>query len=136
VKKRITFYHSALCPRCHIAGRHLKKLAASNPSLEIEKVDVLLSPRRAWRDGIRMIPAIRMDNTILSGIFLSEDAIVNFLAARIGFLMLLFFSVPAAALVAAMKLLMPGQGALARFQPFTRFFLAFILRFPLKLLRF
>ena len=77
---RITFYRSNLCPRCHIAGRHLRELAAADPSLEIEEVDILLSPRRTWRDGIRMIPAMRIGNRTISGVFLGKDAIAGFIA--------------------------------------------------------
>ncbi len=80
MKTYITFYRSALCPRCHIAGRHLKKLAAADPSLEVEEVDIMLSPRRAWQDGIRMIPALRIGNRTVSGVFLGMDAISGFIA--------------------------------------------------------
>ena len=75
----LVFYKSALCPRCHAAGRTLSKLAAADPSLSIEEVDILSSPLRAWRDGVRMIPALKDGDRLLSGIFLGEAAIRLFL---------------------------------------------------------
>lgn len=78
---RITFYRSRLCPRCHVAGKHLRELAANDPSLEIEEIEVLLAPRRAWQAGIRMIPALEIDNRVLSGVFLGREAIAEFIAA-------------------------------------------------------
>lgn len=75
----LVFYKSALCPRCHAARKTLQRLAAADPALSIEEVDILGSPLRAWRDGIRMIPALKDGNRLLSGIFLSESAIRRFL---------------------------------------------------------
>lgn len=77
----LILYKSALCPRCAAAARALKKLAADDPSLLVEEVDILAAPRRAWRDGIRMIPALKDGNRLLSGLFLSEKAIADFIGA-------------------------------------------------------
>lgn len=76
----ITFYRSRLCPRCYVAGRHLRKLAAADPSIEIEEVDILSAPRRTWQDQIRMIPAMRIGDQTLSGLFLSKNDIADFIA--------------------------------------------------------
>ena len=80
MKTHITFYRSNLCPRCYVAGRHLRELAAADPSIEVEEIDIMFAPRRTWQDGIRMIPAMRIDNRILSGVFLSKNAIAGFIA--------------------------------------------------------
>lgn len=77
----LILYKSALCPRCAAAARALKRLAATDPTLRIEEVDILTSPRRAWRDGIRMIPAVKDGDRLLSGLLLSEKAIADFIRA-------------------------------------------------------
>lgn len=79
---QITFYRSNLCPRCHLARKYLQQLAAADSSLRIEEIDALLSPRRAWLDGIRMIPAVKIGDQILSGLYLSKAAIAAFIARR------------------------------------------------------
>ncbi|EKD35233.1 MAG: Glutaredoxin 2 [uncultured bacterium] len=78
----ITFYRSNLCPRCHLARKYLQQLASADSSLRIEEVDALLSPRQAWQDGIRMIPAVKIGDQILSGLYLSRDDIAAFIARQ------------------------------------------------------
>lgn len=80
----LILYKSALCPRCAAAARSLKKLAADDPSLRVEEVDILAAPLRAWRDGIRMIPALKDGDRLLSGLFLGEKAIADFIRAGKG----------------------------------------------------
>lgn len=77
---KVTLYKSALCPRCHLARRSLEQLKAAQPDLEVEYVDILASPGRAIRDGIRMIPAITSGNRKLSGLYLNKRAIASFIA--------------------------------------------------------
>lgn len=77
---QIIFYKSNLCPRCAMAGRHLRALSAENPDFDVEEVDIITSPRRAWRDGIRMVPALRVGEKVLSGLYLSRETIIDFLA--------------------------------------------------------
>ena len=77
----ITLYVSVLCPRCHIAKKHLVKLLEKHPSLEMEIVDVTANPLRMWKDGIRMIPALTYNGRTLSGLWLTKSAISNFIGA-------------------------------------------------------
>ncbi len=49
------------------------------PSVEVEKIDVITHPGKAWNDKIRMIPALKTGQDILSGILLSEEQIRNFI---------------------------------------------------------
>ena len=74
----IIFYKSKLCPRCFIAGKHLQAVCANDPHIQIEEVELLTSPLRTWRDGIRMVPALKVGDTILSGIYLSHEVITDF----------------------------------------------------------
>ena len=78
-KKKIFFYKSALCPRCMMARRILLGLQVDFPWLEIEEIDVATNPRRAWKDGIRLIPAIKGDAQSISGLFLNSEQIRNFI---------------------------------------------------------
>jgi len=76
---KVTLYKSSLCPRCYLARRSLLQYATKHPELELECVDILVSPGRALREGIRMIPAIHSGNRKLSGIFLDTQQITTFL---------------------------------------------------------
>jgi hypothetical protein len=62
-----------------LVGLTLKKIAAAQPDLEIETVEIAVSPVRAWEDGIRMIPAIRCGTQILAAFKLSGPSIISFL---------------------------------------------------------
>lgn len=75
---KITLYKSSLCPRCHLARKSLERLQAVHPDIELEFVDILASPLRALRDGIRMIPALKSGEQRLCGIFLDNQAIAAF----------------------------------------------------------
>lgn len=82
--KKITFYRSALCPRCHMAGKHLLALQKQYGDFHIDEVDIMVNPLRTWQDGIRMIPAIKIDAKILSGLYLGREAIEQFITSETG----------------------------------------------------
>lgn len=79
---KVTFYKQVLCPRCHMAGKHLQNLLKQSDDFMLEEVDILAQPLRSWRDGVRMIPAIRVGDDILSGVYLSRTAIKKFIDER------------------------------------------------------
>lgn len=79
-RMQVTLYRSALCPRCCLATKHLVEIAAITPEIVVEVVDVVTAPKRTWRDGVRMIPALKIDNRILSGLYLSRATIADFIA--------------------------------------------------------
>ena len=54
-------------------------MADADPDLDIIEVDIFKNPRRAWRDGIRMIPALKVNDRVLSSLFLNKDTISSFL---------------------------------------------------------
>jgi hypothetical protein len=62
-----------------MAGRELTKLKQKYPDLEVEEIDVVSHPATAWNDNIRMIPALKSGDSVLSGIFLSGERIKNFI---------------------------------------------------------
>lgn len=75
----ILLYRTRFCPRCALARKHLLALIGDQPELQLEEREVLSSWKDARVAGIRMIPAIRVGNDILSGIYLTRDDIRRFL---------------------------------------------------------
>ena len=80
---KITLYRSAICPRCLMAVRALKRLQKEYKNLEVTEIDVATCPRQTWRAGIRMIPALECRGTILSGFILTSEKIQKFIATEL-----------------------------------------------------
>ncbi|WP_136797643.1 MULTISPECIES: thioredoxin family protein [Desulfosediminicola] len=76
---KITLYKSSLCPRCHFTRRVLEELTAERDDITIELVDVLVAPQRTIKDGVRMIPALVCGDHRLSGIWLGNDQIKQYI---------------------------------------------------------
>jgi predicted DsbA family dithiol-disulfide isomerase len=79
----ITLYKSAFCPRCYLARKYLHEIIASKPEIQVIEVDILTAPRQSWNDGIRMIPALKIDERVLSALFMSKTNIADFIARRL-----------------------------------------------------
>ena len=77
---RITLYKSMFCPRCHLARKYVRELISHEHGIEVEEIDVLVAPLQSWSDGIRMIPALKIDDHILSALFMSRINIADFIA--------------------------------------------------------
>ena len=77
---RITLYKSMLCPRCHLAHKYIREITSDDPGINIEEIDIMAAPRQSWSDGVRMIPALKIDDHILSALFLSKVDIADFIA--------------------------------------------------------
>ncbi|MBU4263157.1 MAG: hypothetical protein KKC76_14980 [Proteobacteria bacterium] len=75
---KITFYHSALCPRCLLVGRTLQKLQQEYPDLVVEKIEVITRPMKSLRNGIRLIPALAAEGRKLAGFILTPAAVREF----------------------------------------------------------
>jgi len=60
-------------------GHELNKLKKEHPELEVDAIEVTLNYKRAWKDGIRVFPALKIDEETLSGMILSRDAIRTFI---------------------------------------------------------
>jgi len=76
----ISLYKSTLCPRCHLAQKYLLEIASQDTEIQVEVVDVVAAPRQSWNAGIRMIPALKIDNHILSALFLGKTDIADFIS--------------------------------------------------------
>lgn len=74
----IIFYRSRLCPRCFLVKRQLLTICKEHPQFQIEEVEILASPLRAFKDGVKMVPALKVGDDILSGIYLSKNKIIEF----------------------------------------------------------
>lgn len=62
-----------------MAKKYLQHIARDDASISLEEVDVLLSPGKAVRDGVRMIPAIKIDGELKSALYFNKSAIMNFI---------------------------------------------------------
>lgn len=62
-----------------LAVRELEKIVQDNETLEVETIEIGSNFGRCWRAGIRMIPALKIGDDILSGVLLSEDKIRQFI---------------------------------------------------------
>lgn len=76
---KITLYKSALCPRCHMAGKYLMEELQDFPEVQLEQVDILTAPFTAIQAGVRMIPAIMINGHKLSSVYLGRKEIRSFL---------------------------------------------------------
>ena len=79
---KVEFYQSALCPRCRMAAQALAQVQAIFPNLYIETIEVTTHPFATLRAGILLIPALKINNAILSGIFLTQARMQDFIAAQ------------------------------------------------------
>ena len=75
----ITLYRSRLCPRCYMAGKYLREIIEEDPSLSITEIETTTRPITTWRQGIHMIPAIRIGEQTLSGVYLTKKQIQKFI---------------------------------------------------------
>ena len=75
----ISFYHISLCPRCANTRKHLQELLGPTYPQTITEINVLTQPAKAVKDKVRLVPALKIDNDLLSGVFLSRQSIKEFL---------------------------------------------------------
>lgn len=71
-----------MCPRCAQVRKHLKSLLGDEYGGSCIEIDSLAQPLKTWQDGIRMIPALKTDGAILSGVLLSEGQVREFLTGQ------------------------------------------------------
>ena len=79
--KTVRFYHSMICPRCHLSGLFLSQLRDEFPDVEIQKLEYFTNLGQARRDGVRAIPTLVAGERRLSGVFLTPKSIRRFLEA-------------------------------------------------------
>lgn len=75
----IILYKSFSCPRCHMARKHLKEITKMDDSITISEIEILHHPLQTWQEGIRMIPALKIENKLLSGLYLGRKMIEDFI---------------------------------------------------------
>ena len=79
--KSIRFYHSMICPRCHLSGLFLSQIEHEFPDVAVEKVEYFMNLGQARRDRVRGIPTLVAGERRLGGIFLTPQSIRRFLEA-------------------------------------------------------
>ncbi len=67
-----------------MAGRALRRIQQEMNDFQIREVDILAHPLTAIKEGITMIPTLELDGKRLSGIFLNEQQIRDFLHTEDG----------------------------------------------------
>ena len=77
--KTVTFYHSMVCPRCHLAGVWLRMLLPEFPDVEVEKVEYLANMGRSRELGVSFIPTLVSGERKLSGFLLTRNSVRQFL---------------------------------------------------------
>jgi predicted DsbA family dithiol-disulfide isomerase len=77
--KTVTFYHSMICPRCHMAGLSLSSLLDDFPDIELEKIEYLTNLGSAHKAGVRQIPTLMSGDQKLNGFYLTKSRIRRFL---------------------------------------------------------
>lgn len=78
-KKSLTFYHSMVCPRCHVSGLLLERALRRHPDVQVTKVEFLTHRAEARRDGVKSIPTLVADGRKLTGVLLTPGRIEQFL---------------------------------------------------------
>ena len=79
--KTVRFYHSMICPRCHVSGLILSRIRAEFPDVTVEKLEYFTHLGEAKRDGVRGIPTLVAGERRLGGVFLTPGSIRRFLEA-------------------------------------------------------
>ena len=59
-------------------GNELNKIKQERPDIEIEPIEITFNFTKAWNDGIRMFPAVKIGEDVLSGVFLSSEKVRTF----------------------------------------------------------
>ena len=62
-----------------MAKKALDELLADRDDVQLEEVEILSNPLRAFKDGVKFIPTLKSGEERLSGILLSSEKIKAFL---------------------------------------------------------
>ena len=62
-----------------LVDRELTKLQEEDSDLKITKIEIVTNPLQTWKNGIRMFPALKYGEKILSGVLLSGKEIRKFI---------------------------------------------------------
>ena len=62
-----------------LVDRELTKLQEEDSDLKITRIDVVTNPLQTWKNGIRMFPALKYGDKVLSGVLLGGEEIRKFI---------------------------------------------------------
>jgi len=78
--KKVTFYHSVICPRCQTTKLLVARVLRERPGVEVTRLELFTNRRQARQDGVTSIPAlVSADGRKLSGVILTPRRIRQFL---------------------------------------------------------
>lgn len=79
--KKVEFYHSVICPRCHVSNILLRRALDRHPDVEVTKVEILTNRDRAREAGVKSFPTLVAEGRMLSGFLLTPRGIEDFLSS-------------------------------------------------------
>jgi hypothetical protein len=62
-----------------LAVSELNKIISTKPEITLETIEVSSNIKRTWKAGIRMVPALKIGDDILSGVLLSAAKMRQFI---------------------------------------------------------
>ena len=62
-----------------LAVSELNKILSTKPEITLEIIEVSSNIKQTWKAGIRMVPALKIGDDILSGMLLSGEKIRQFI---------------------------------------------------------
>jgi hypothetical protein len=79
--KTVRFYHSMICPRCHLSALFLRRITDEFPDVAVERLEYFANLGQARQDGVRGFPTLVAGERRLAGVFLTPKSIRRFLEA-------------------------------------------------------
>ncbi|OEU74903.1 MAG: hypothetical protein BA874_11220 [Desulfuromonadales bacterium C00003068] len=61
----------------------MQNVLKDHPEITLETIEVTTNIKQTWNAGIRMFPALKIGDDILSGVLLSEDKIRTFVEQHV-----------------------------------------------------
>ena len=62
-----------------LAVSELNKILSTKPDITLETIEISTNLKRTWKSGIRLFPALKIGDDILSGVLLSADKMRQFI---------------------------------------------------------
>ena len=82
-RMKIKYYKSVVCPRCIPVSAVLSEWKQRHPEVEVEVMEVLFHPAKAYEAGVRRIPSLEIDGEIKSWFLPSKEEVRSFLESKL-----------------------------------------------------
>ena len=80
---KIKYYKSVVCPRCIPVSAALSEWKKRHAEVEVEVVEVLFHPAKAYEAGVRRIPSLEVDGELKSWFLPSKEEVRSFLESKL-----------------------------------------------------